>query len=112
MTHSFPTRRSSDLSHSINNIRVCSPDARNHAKSCPCSYSFTFTFTFTFTRKRFNRGADDDCFFSDGVAIALVSAVATLTAEVGVLRSEEHTSELQSLMRHSYAFFFLKNKKI
>src|SRR3546814_8756558 len=26
-------------------------------------------------------------------------------------RSEEHTSELQSLMRHSYAVFCLKNKK-
>src|SRR3546814_7519298 len=26
-------------------------------------------------------------------------------------RSEEHTSELQSLMRHSYADFCLKNKK-
>src|SRR3546814_7085613 len=26
-------------------------------------------------------------------------------------RSEEHTSELQSLMRISYAFFCLKNKK-
>src|SRR3546814_16121834 len=25
-------------------------------------------------------------------------------------RSEEHTSELQSLMRNSYALFFLKNK--
>src|SRR3546814_10422461 len=28
-----------------------------------------------------------------------------------VVRSEEHTSELQSLMRISYAVFFLKNKK-
>src|SRR3546814_7798143 len=28
------------------------------------------------------------------------------------LRSEEHTSELQSLMRISYAVFFLKKKKI
>src|SRR3546814_2784092 len=27
------------------------------------------------------------------------------------VRSEEHTSELQSLMRTSYAFFCLKNKK-
>src|SRR3546814_9186797 len=29
----------------------------------------------------------------------------------GVLRSEEHTSELQSLMRISYAVFCLKKKK-
>src|SRR3546814_6035914 len=30
---------------------------------------------------------------------------------VDVLRSEEHTSELQSLMRNSYAVFCLKKKK-
>src|SRR3546814_18788344 len=30
----------------------------------------------------------------------------------GALRSEEHTSELQSLMRISYAVFCLKKKKI
>src|SRR3546814_7096559 len=29
----------------------------------------------------------------------------------GLLRSEEHTSELQSLMRNSYAVFCLKTKK-
>src|SRR3546814_2137848 len=32
--------------------------------------------------------------------------------EKGVTRSEEHTSELQSLMRISYAVFCLKKKKI
>src|SRR3546814_5410791 len=31
---------------------------------------------------------------------------------LGTHRSEEHTSELQSLMRISYAVFCLKNKKI
>src|SRR3546814_3533616 len=30
---------------------------------------------------------------------------------MGAIRSEEHTSELQSLMRISYAVFCLKNKK-
>src|SRR3546814_3695350 len=30
---------------------------------------------------------------------------------IGVMRSEEHTSELQSLMRISYAVFCLKKKK-
>src|SRR3546814_6940648 len=34
-----------------------------------------------------------------------------IVAEVEPLRSEEHTSELQSLMRHSYAVFSLKKKK-
>src|SRR3546814_9759311 len=37
-----------------------------------------------------------------------VEAVATLAAAA---RSEEHTSELQSLMRNSYAVFCLKKKK-
>src|SRR3546814_8691766 len=32
--------------------------------------------------------------------------------ELGFRRSEEHTSELQSLMRISYAVFCLKKKKI
>src|SRR3546814_10555423 len=34
------------------------------------------------------------------------------TARPGVVRSEEHTSELQSLMRISYAVFCLKKKHI
>src|SRR3546814_2877649 len=33
-------------------------------------------------------------------------------AVAGLLRSEEHTSELQSLMRISYAVFCLKKKKV
>src|SRR3546814_10888634 len=33
------------------------------------------------------------------------------TFPIGKARSEEHTSELQSLMRISYAVFFLKKKK-
>src|SRR3546814_7089570 len=40
------------------------------------------------------------------------SALACLYAdEIAYRRSEEHTSELQSLMRISYAVFCLKNKK-
>src|SRR3546814_8236841 len=35
----------------------------------------------------------------------------TYTREDGTTRSEEHTSELQSLMRISYAVFCLKQKK-
>src|SRR3546814_3851581 len=43
-----------------------------------------------------------------GLANGLIVAVTeTVTEE----RSEEHTSELQSLMRISYAVFCLKNKK-
>src|SRR3546814_1138970 len=44
---------------------------------------------------------------------AMVSALMGLDMGGGLvpLRSEEHTSELQSLMRISYAVFCLKNKK-
>src|SRR3546814_10566475 len=61
---------------------------------------------------------DDDCFVADlheigdryaGTAKRLVSGerLVTLLDQ----RSEEHTSELQSLMRISYAVFCLKKKK-
>src|SRR3546814_5017306 len=42
-----------------------------------------------------------------------VAAVLALAADAGhhLFRSEEHTSELQSLMRISYAVFCLKQKK-
>src|SRR3546814_5275847 len=36
---------------------------------------------------------------------------ASLAAALASIRSEEHTSELQSLMRTSYAVFCLKKKK-
>src|SRR3546814_2636648 len=41
----------------------------------------------------------------------MIPGTAVNRAEVRRLRSEEHTSELQSLMRISYAVFCLKKKK-
>src|SRR3546814_5713173 len=38
-------------------------------------------------------------------------AVLAIAIEIAAVRSEEHTSELQSLMRIPYAVFFLKKKK-
>src|SRR3546814_4955346 len=49
---------------------------------------------------------------SFSVSALLILLVATLDLPAFVLRSEEHTSELQSLMRISYAVFCLKKKKI
>src|SRR3546814_7776392 len=46
--------------------------------------------------------------FSQTVIAGLVPAI---HASTRLLRSEEHTSELQSLMRTSYAVFCLKKKK-
>src|SRR3546814_2648255 len=42
---------------------------------------------------------------------AFVDGAAGLDEDLAALRSEEHTSELQSLMRISYAVFCLKKKK-
>src|SRR3546814_2885525 len=50
----------------------------------------------------------------DGVSEALAGIAQRLGADAGQRhqsRSEEHTSELQSLMRISYAVFCLKKKK-
>src|SRR3546814_3440239 len=44
------------------------------------------------------------------VKLPFVTADKQVHARAG-LRSEEHTSELQSLMRHSYAVFCLKKNK-
>src|SRR3546814_5417657 len=46
----------------------------------------------------------------DSIA-ARVSALGTFSSNGKAWRSEEHTSELQSLMRISYAVFCLKQKK-
>src|SRR3546814_2259246 len=39
------------------------------------------------------------------------SCAASIIRSIGAARSEEHTSELQSLMRISYAVFCLKKKR-
>src|SRR3546814_8804006 len=43
---------------------------------------------------------------------ALIDRLDRVTTDQVIERSEEHTSELQSLMRISYAVFCLKKKKI
>src|SRR3546814_7520380 len=47
-------------------------------------------------------------FYLRGVA---PESVRTAAIYRGIIRSEEHTSELQSLMRNSYAVFCMKKKK-
>src|SRR3546814_6222767 len=66
--------------------------------------------------RRANRGEVDRWFARRGCRIERMPAPAKrldlippyLFAEIARLRSEEHTSELQSLMRISYAVFCLK----
>src|SRR3546814_3611205 len=69
-----------------------------------------------------DKGKDADWFASSFIVVlaivALVGFIVFLIWELGEehpiidLRSEEHTSELQSLMRRSYAVFCLKKKII
>src|SRR3546814_1849521 len=53
-----------------------------------------------------------DCRGMGASVAALARGFAGFHPAVAVTRSEEHTSELQSLMRISYAVFCLKKKKI
>src|SRR3546814_6163052 len=79
MTHSFPTRRASDLLAALEQqaeAEIVDP-----------------------------RIVRDDGEILDAAAADLVDQ------RLGNARSEEHTSELQSLMRISYAVFCLKKKK-
>src|SRR3546814_9714488 len=51
-------------------------------------------------------------FYAGMVAKYWFEQFARVPVDLDVARSEEHTSELQSLMRISYAVFCLKKKKI
>src|SRR3546814_2452436 len=105
MTHSFPNRRSSDLSHSGLKMRK----GRVHIFIGPAGL----------TQPMANGGAvDAHCQGiiqeSDRVSnpASQIQAICEIGEQVGIVRrSEEHTSELQSLMRISYAVFCLKKKK-
>src|SRR3546814_12018400 len=85
LTHSFPTRRSSDLRQNrtvhAHIHRPGSSRTRCQAERCTTGLSST--------RRDLHESAND-----------------------APMRSEEHTSELQSLMRISYAVFCLKKKNI
>src|SRR3546814_1226335 len=109
MTHSFPTRRSSD-----------------RYKTCPCFPQVSAPI-WSLARKSCGISSLRRCYttvkqpiWKSCVFFGLCCTLATLelpncltlSSEHGPLRnrSEEHTSELQSLMRISYAVFCLKKK--
>src|SRR3546814_1493170 len=54
---------------------------------------------------------DTDCGVCVALTTAIVSALRSGLSAAIISRSEEHTSELQSLLRISYAVFCLKKKK-
>src|SRR3546814_3596087 len=67
----------------------------------------TFLGIMLFGTGRVNRGLH----FLATVAVAVGTLISTFWIMSANSRSEEHTSELQSLMRISYAVFCLKKKK-
>src|SRR3546814_9660592 len=90
-THSFPTRRSSDLLKEVGKALTRVPD--------------NFNMNPKIVRQLEAKGKMIES--GEGIDWATGEALAFGT----LLRSEEHTSELQSLMRISYAVFCLKKKK-
>src|SRR3546814_11285529 len=109
LTHSFPTRRSSDLCLAL------------HAGQ-PCAFGFWIGCTSGIGQSLCWHCCGDDaggCPWSTlwrldaGSADFLGRGVESLYNRRCLRgRSEEHTSELQSLMRISYAVFCLKKKRI
>src|SRR3546814_8457539 len=85
MTHSFPTRRSSDLQMFGSSILAANSSVTNRPDMGGRSFLLELPRQLRPVGNR--RGAGSH------------------------IRSEEHTSELQSLMRISYAVFCLKKKK-
>src|SRR3546814_7943949 len=108
LTHSFPTRRSSDLTSPTRpRVRTaattgkCSTPPRPDRGTCSGSATSSDPGRFVGTPLLRDTGFPA----TDGP-----SRERPQLTEAG--RSEEHTSELQSLMRNSYAAFCLKKKKI
>src|SRR3546814_5720058 len=92
LTHSFPPRRSSDLS-----LKLATPAHRVVERpELPAQAESR---------------ADEGARFQAALTAVGASADFVVIDAPGTDRSEEPTSELQSLMRLSYAVFCLKKKK-
>src|SRR3546814_8337831 len=94
LTHSFPTRRSADLAMPHRPRSVWSSRQSPNGLGCQPQRIVNPS------PRRLN---------SPGVTASCVTNRSC--RRLGPERSEEHTSELQSLMRISYAVFCLKQKK-
>src|SRR3546814_3749576 len=92
LTHSFPTRRSSDLCFQCP-LREC------EGLRPLSDEQLEFTWSLKSCELHLERGGD-----------ILVQGSISPHLYTLLRRSEEHTSELQSLMRISYAVFCLKKK--
>src|SRR3546814_2387529 len=96
MTHTFPTRRSSDLGDQMRHSHA--GDAGHGADRVAVEQVQP-------DPEQGERPPE-----TDGVDVVDRAARHAQSSSAGNRRSEEHTSELQSLMRISYAVFCLKKK--
>src|SRR3546814_6672721 len=110
LTHAFPTRRSSEL-RCVHIEQQCRLGQRRITLSLALLRQWPQCVGCL--QWQIGHGVTQLCGFrrslhgvSSAPSAALLRADSTRTA----LRSEEHTSELQSLMRNSYAVFCLKKK--
>src|SRR3546814_8601577 len=102
MTHSFPTRRSSDLQL---NALAAAALCRAIGVGPEAVEAGLESFTVGGHRSTPVAVIDATTFIDDSKATNPHAALASIR------RSEEHTSELQSLLRISYAVFCLKKKQ-
>src|SRR3546814_6057328 len=118
MTHSFPTRRSSELEQiafkEVPGDREPGEDVRPIGRTARSQEWRQGKEPIGITRP--GRATDGGAAFGadegeiGGRARRRASIEREPEAEFGEQRSEEHTSEIQSLMRISYAVFCLKKK--
>src|SRR3546814_10202713 len=120
LTHSFPTRRSSDLTGTLpigdRVIDIRTMGHRDHSWGTRDWGALHF-----YRWLQSQAGEDMSVHFWEFYALGerqlrgyvckdgLMAEITTL--DLRWQRSEEHTSELQSLMRNSYAVFCLKHKR-
>src|SRR3546814_1046100 len=107
MTHSFPTRRSSDLDGTaVDNQGSFQIDHAN-VRSQGSGFANAGVVTIADAGLLEVTGSYIQ---SSGSTVLHGGTLAADVVDIGQGRSEEHTSELQSLMRISYAVFCLKKK--
>src|SRR3546814_9301224 len=109
-THSFPTRRSSDLLRASRER----DQILGFTSVGPHRADWRMRFGKLTAREGLSRGqtklAALACVLAQAQQFSVVRGYWPLVCLDDLARSEEHTSELQSLMRISYAVFCLKKK--